>query len=169
MSMSEYMRRLRDRVGHDLLELPSVTVAIRDERGRLLLARHSVGDVWVLPGGALEPEETPADAAVREAWEETGLRVHLERLLGVYGGPECTVRYPNGDATSYLIVAFEGRAAQGKLRPDGAEILELAFFAPEKIAGLPLARWLPAVLADVFRPRTEAAFQSPTWRPPGDA
>lgn len=35
--------------------------------------------LWVLPGGAIEPEEVPADAALREAWEETALHVRLER------------------------------------------------------------------------------------------
>jgi len=171
MAMSAYLRRLRERVGHDLLEIPSVTVAVRDEKNRLLLARHSAGDVWVMPGGAVEPEETPADAAVREAWEETGLLVDLARIVGVYGGPECTVRYRNGDACSYFMVVFEGRAVRGSARPDGQEVLEIGYFREAEIASLQMARWMPEVLSDVFRlrQRREADFRRPTWCPPAVA
>ena len=169
MSMSAYMRRLRTQVGHDLLEVPSVTVAVRDEAGRVLLARHSEGDVWVMPGGALEPEETPADAAVRETWEETGLLVDLERIVGVYGGPECTVRYVNGDANSYLMVVFEGRAVQGAPRADGKELLEVGYFREAEIANLGTARWMPEVIADLFHQRREARFRRAAWRPPAAA
>ncbi len=166
MSMSAYMRRIREAVGHDLLEVPSVTVAVRDADGRVLLARHSEGDVWVMPGGAVEPEEIPADAARRELWEETGLFVELERIVGVYGGSDCTVRYLNGDANSYLMVVFEGRGIQGAAKPDGKEVLELGYFGEAEIASLPTARWLPEILSDVFCQRREVGFRRPTWRPP---
>jgi 8-oxo-dGTP pyrophosphatase MutT (NUDIX family) len=72
--VAEYVRRLRDIVGgEELLQVPSVSIALRDADGRVLLARHSEGGVWLLPGGAIEPTEVPADAAVREMFEETGL------------------------------------------------------------------------------------------------
>lgn len=166
MPMSPYVRRLREGVGSEMLELPSVTVAVRDRENRLLLARHSAGDVWVMPGGAVEPEEPPADAAVRETWEETGLAVELERIVGVYGGPECTVRYPNGDTSSYLMVVFAARVLRGCPRPDGVEVLEVGYFSETEIGELPLARWVPGLLDDVFRGRPEAAYRPPSWRPP---
>ena len=49
---------------------PSTSVIVRDDAGRVLLARHSEGNVWVTPGGAIEPLETPADAAVRKRHDE---------------------------------------------------------------------------------------------------
>lgn len=57
---------------------------------RILLARHvrPEGSYWVLPGGAVERDETPEQAAVREVREETGLEVHVQRLLFV-DGPRC--------------------------------------------------------------------------------
>src|SRR5262245_21041746 len=115
--MSDYMRRLRAKIGTDLLQLPSVTVLARDAQGRVLLVRHSETGRWVIPGGAVEPHEVPADTAIREMWEETGLRVELTRVLGVYGGPEFHVTYGNGDEVSFVVTVFEGR-------PDRKSVVE---------------------------------------------
>ena len=55
----------------------------------ILMVQHQelTRSYWTLPGGGLEAGETPAEAAVREVWEETGLRVRAVRLLweGSYG------------------------------------------------------------------------------------
>src|SRR5215213_10684410 len=113
MPISPYIRRLRAHVGSMRLLLPSVSVHVFDVAGRLLLVRQREGGVWSTPGGLIEPDERPADAAVREAWEETGLVVRPERLVGVYGGPECVVRYPNGDEVQYVITAVGGVVTGG--------------------------------------------------------
>src|SRR5688572_30596106 len=101
MAISPYVQRLRDAVGSARLLLPSVTALIHDDAGRLLLVRQRDDGVWSTPGGSMEFDETPADAVVREAWEETGLMVTPRRVFGVYGGPEFIVRYPNGDESQY--------------------------------------------------------------------
>ena len=88
MPLTGHLRELRKKVGHDLLVLPSAAVALHDEQGRVLLGLHSDRRIWVLPGGLIEPCETPGDGAVRETWEETGLIVELTGILGVYGGKE---------------------------------------------------------------------------------
>ena len=46
---------------------------IRDTEGRVLLVRRADDGLWAMPGGWVDPGETPADAAVREVFEETGL------------------------------------------------------------------------------------------------
>lgn len=59
---------------------------VTDHDGRILLARLSGGldqGRWTLPGGGLDPEESPEDGAVREVQEETGYQVTLLRKLGV--------------------------------------------------------------------------------------
>jgi len=73
MAISPYIRRLREAVGSDLLLVPSVAGIIFDHDGRILLVRQADDGVWSTPGGAIEPNEEPADAVVREVWEETGL------------------------------------------------------------------------------------------------
>ena len=62
MPLSGHLRELRKKVGHDLLVLPSAAVAIYDEQGRVLMGLHSDRKIWVLPGGLIEPCETPPTA-----------------------------------------------------------------------------------------------------------
>lgn len=60
---------------------------VRDDRDRVLLCHiHpsvGVGDIWTLPGGGLDFGEAPAQAALRELEEETGLVGEIDRLLDV--------------------------------------------------------------------------------------
>jgi len=159
----EYVRHLRTIVGGgELLQIPSVAVALRDGAGRVLLARHVEGDVWVLPGGAIEPAETPADAAVREMFEETGILVRLTRLVGVFGGPEYVITYRNGDRTSYVASVFEAERAGGEARPDPTELVELRFVTEADAKQLRTGPWVPEVLSAVFRHGASCAFRAPS-------
>lgn len=161
MSMSDYFRRLRERVGHELLEIPSVTIAIRDGAGRILVGRSRESGGWVLPGGAIEPMEEPGEAAAREAHEETGLRVDLLRIVGVYGGSRCTARYSNGDEIAFVATLFEARATSGTPRPDGDELAALAWYGPSEWESLVMPGWVPPMLRDTFARRSEASFKRP--------
>jgi 8-oxo-dGTP pyrophosphatase MutT (NUDIX family) len=166
--MSEYILRLRRLVGGDeLLQAPSVAVALRDDAGRVLLARHVDVGRWVLPGGTVEPAETPADAAVREMWEETGLFVRLTRLVGVFSGPEFVVRYRNGHRTSYVASVFQAALIAGSMRPDGAELEELRFVSLSEAEGLPLSAWVLEVLRALSSGGRQ--FRQPRWVPPRTA
>lgn|GEM_PF-255949 len=60
---------------------------ILDGKARVLLSHRIDRDAWNLPGGRVEPEETPREAVVREVEEETGLKVRVDQLLGVYAVP----------------------------------------------------------------------------------
>lgn len=67
------------------LERPSARVILLDEEGRVLLflvqdPTDVTPAVWVTPGGGIEPGETPAAAAARELFEETGLVVEPAEL-----------------------------------------------------------------------------------------
>ena len=164
--MADYIRRIRDIVGgQELLQVPSVSVALRDEDGRVLLARHSEHDAWLLPGGAIEPAESPGDAAVREMFEETGMFVRLTGLVGVFGGPEFVVRYRNGHRTSYVMSVFAAELRGGAMRADAVEVLELRFVSEADAVRLPRAAWVAEVLEAVFH-TTAGTFRRERWEPP---
>jgi 8-oxo-dGTP pyrophosphatase MutT (NUDIX family) len=128
MSISPYLRELRQQVGSRLLLVPSVAALIRDSQGRLLLQRRAEGG-WSLPAGAIDPGETPACAVVREVREETGLRVRPLRVAGVFGGEDYRARYANGDEAEFSVVVFECEATGGTLHADGEETAALEWFA----------------------------------------
>lgn len=95
------------------------TAAIFDLAGEVLLVRLSYDQgQWALPGGSIDPGESPADAAVREVREETGLDVEVQDLYGVYW-----LRERDG-----FMFAFRCRVVGGTLEPDGREILEARYF-----------------------------------------
>ena len=75
MPLSPYIKQLREKIGHDLLVFPSSSVIIFREDGRFALLRVAGTDQWMMAGGFVEPYEHPADSAVREAWEEIGMRI----------------------------------------------------------------------------------------------
>jgi 8-oxo-dGTP pyrophosphatase MutT (NUDIX family) len=60
------------------------TAAVIDRAGRILLMRRSDNQLWCMPGGQMEVGETPAEAVVRETYEETGVRCFPTALSGIY-------------------------------------------------------------------------------------
>ena len=133
MVISPHVRYLRDKVGHDLLLLPSTSVLPRDGAGRILLVRLIDSGNWATIGGAVEPGESPRDGAVREAAEEAGVTVELGAILGVFGGPEYRVTYPNGDESAYVVTVFDASVVDGVPRPDEDETSEVGWFRPDEL------------------------------------
>ena len=134
MPISKYMRNLRQKVGNDAVMMPAVSAIIVNDRRQVLLHRSSDDGNWYVIGGAVDPGEEPALAAVREAHEETGLIVRPERLLGIYVDP--VVRYPNGDEVLYTATAFLCRPIGGKLMIGDDESLELRYFDADSLPKL---------------------------------
>lgn len=166
MPISDYLRAVRAKVGHDFLLATASTGLVFDDAGRVLLARHSNAGLWVAPGGAIDPDESPVDAVVREVFEETGLHVEPVNLLGVFGGPSFRVHYANGDETGYVMVVYECRVLGGTPTPDGEEILELRWVAPDEIGALPTSRWAAELLPALVASRGRTLIPRVTWRPP---
>jgi ADP-ribose pyrophosphatase YjhB (NUDIX family) len=101
--------------------VPSVTVAVCDEAGRILLIHKIDNDSWALPGGAVDLGESVADAAVREVVEETGVIVELTGLVGIYSDPAHVMAYDDGEVRQEFSVLFHARPISGEPRPDDTE------------------------------------------------
>ena len=101
------------------------------DRGIVLVKRKNPPLGWALPGGFVDYGETVEEAAVREAHEETGLRVELARQFHTYSAP---ARDPRGHTVSVVFVATaDGEPAGGddaslaKIFPPGALPSDMAF------------------------------------------
>ena len=107
---------------------------VRDDRGRLLLVRraHEPGlGTWSLPGGRIEPGESPEEAAVREVREETGLEVRIDHLLQ-------TVDLWDG---RYRVHDFAATVVGGDLRA-GDDASDARWCTPEDVTLLDLSAGL---------------------------
>jgi 8-oxo-dGTP pyrophosphatase MutT (NUDIX family) len=139
--MSEYLTRLRGKVGHDLLFMPSVACLIRDSAGRVLLTRHVDGR-WTLPGGWIDPGETPAEAARREVREEASVEIELLGIAGVFGGAEFHSFYANGDEVAWVSILFDARITAGTPAPGDDETAEVRWIdVDDALAMVPKEPW----------------------------
>jgi 8-oxo-dGTP pyrophosphatase MutT (NUDIX family) len=105
---------------------------------RLLVTRLKDRD-WDIPGGVIDPGETPAEAAVREVWEETSARVAILDLLGVQ---ELELFCPRPERYRWgypLTVQVYYRVKILELLPfeDNFESLERGFLAPDEARRMP--------------------------------
>jgi 8-oxo-dGTP pyrophosphatase MutT (NUDIX family) len=131
MPISRYLAELRAIIGNRRIMMPAVSAIIVNAAGEVLLHRSTDDGKWYVIGGAPDPGEEPADAAVREALEETGLEVVPERLVGVYADP--VVRYSNGDEVLYIASVFRCRPVGGTAKVADDESYEVRYFAPEAL------------------------------------
>lgn len=165
MPISSYLKALRQKVGHELITLTAVSISIFDEQGRLLLGKDAEMGFWSLPGGAIDPNEEPADAAVRECFEETGLFVRPEGLIGVFGGPEFLIHYPNGDVAYYTTIAFRASVAGGKHAPRDGEMSAVGYFNQAECERLYLSPSSRLISDHAFAEAKRPYFRQATWRP----
>lgn len=99
----EHLMRLATQTYSELLEMPNETIrarflsevgyitpkvgtdaAIFNENGEILLMERADGSGWCLPCGWVEPNEKPIEAVIREAREETGFKIEVKQLVGVF-------------------------------------------------------------------------------------
>lgn len=166
MPISPYVGSLRARIGTSRLLLPSVTAIVFGDGGEILLVRQRDGNVWSTPGGSIEPDETPADAVVRETWEETGLVVRPVALIGVFGGPGFVVRYANGDETQYVMSVFSCSVESGELTGSNDEVTAARFVAEAEFRTLAVPPWTREVLPLCYARPPKPVIGTVRWAPP---
>jgi ADP-ribose pyrophosphatase YjhB (NUDIX family) len=109
---------------------PKVAAAVVVEmNGGIVLGRRSIEPgygMWCLPGGFVNDDESPADAAVRECLEEINAEVELTALIGLYHIAKTT-------ASSIVGIAYRGRVVDGSTISAGPEMLEVRVYAPDAL------------------------------------
>jgi mutator protein MutT len=95
--------------------VPASNLLVVNAAGELLLQRRRDTGQWALPGGKQDLGETPAQCAIRECEEETGIRARVTGLLGVYSDPAHLVEYTsNGEIRQEYEVTLIGEPVSGE-------------------------------------------------------
>jgi 8-oxo-dGTP pyrophosphatase MutT (NUDIX family) len=94
----------------------AVTAIVRNDAGELLMIERADNSLWAVPGGAQEVGESVAEAVRREVLEETGIRVEVTGLSGVYSDPRHVIAYDDGEVRQEFSLCFRARPVGGELR-----------------------------------------------------
>lgn len=100
-------RQFSEELGH-ITPKVGAEAGVFDENGRILLMRRADDGRWCLPCGWVEPNESPAETAVRETREETGLTVSPLELVEVYHSPPGGKFGPHGEVAVLYLCSVEG-------------------------------------------------------------
>ena len=107
----------------------SVAAMVFDEQGRILLFKHTYRKFeWGIPAGGLEYNEQPADAIVREFFEETGMQIQIEKLLTAVSARE----------DHHISMIYLCKNLSGKFK-ESHEISEMKYFPVDKLPAMMLS------------------------------
>ncbi|WP_243075215.1 NUDIX domain-containing protein [Microbacterium sp. SS28] len=156
MATPDFVLELRRHVGTMPLPLSGVTAVI--VRGRqVLLGRRSDNGHLTPVTGIVDPGEEPADAAAREALEEAGVVIRVDRLAWVHQIPRVT--YDNGDQSDYLDLTFRCTWLSGEPFPVDGEMTDVGWYDLATLGDLGIGDDMTARIAAALSPDAAARFE----------
>jgi ADP-ribose pyrophosphatase YjhB (NUDIX family) len=139
-----------ERIGKTGAILLGCSATIFDSTGqKVLLTRRKDNGQWCLPGGRMEAGESAAEACAREVVEETGLRVRVGRLIGVYSNPNRLIEYADGNRFHVVAMNFEAEPVGGTLGLSD-ETTDYGYFAQADIESLDVMEHHRERIEDAF-------------------
>lgn len=128
---------LDDRISHIPFIQTGAAIIIRNKNGEILLQERTDRNKWGLPGGCQDLGEDLRVTAVREAYEETGIKLNPNEieLIDTLSGESRKNNYPNGDIVynnTSLYLADVSISDESSLKGD-SETKRLRFFNPEEV------------------------------------
>ncbi len=127
-----------DRVGKQGRLAVGCSAVVLDSTGKILLIRRADNGRWAVPGGYMEPGESVTEACAREVGEETGIRVRVGRLIGVYNSPHIMVEYPDGNRFQLVMLCFAAEPVGGTLRTS-EETTEVGYFSRADVENMDMS------------------------------
>jgi ADP-ribose pyrophosphatase YjhB (NUDIX family) len=140
-----------------LTPLSTADAAVFDTQGRILLIQRHDNQLWAMPGGACDFEETGAQAAVRELHEEVGVRGEALALLGVWDSRIHLSRSPlHHYSQVYLCRIIDGAPGIS------SEALAVDYFAPDTLPPLsPGHVTRVPIVCDIYRQWRTTGYFTP--------
>ncbi len=129
----DYISYMRGMIGNKPMFLVGAGTLILNNQNEVLLIKRTDNNMWGIPGGSCELGETFEEAAIREAFEETGLKISRLKLFSVFSGSEMHHIYPNGDEVYNAVCVFISTDYTGKIRADKFESSDVRFFNLNKL------------------------------------
>ncbi len=115
--------------------------------GKILMVREAMDGLWTLPGGWADVNDSPHEAAEREAWEESGFRVRATKLAAVYD----RAKHPHEPPLPFHVykMVFVCEILSGVATPS-RETPEVGFFSLDALPPLSVSRILEFQIRRVF-------------------
>jgi ADP-ribose pyrophosphatase YjhB (NUDIX family) len=156
--VNEWLRAVGSGVAGYVTPKVAVGAVVGNEAGEILLIQRADSGVWLYPTGWADVGYSPAEVAVKEVEEETGITVEVDALIGVFDG----LRRGFSRTPLYSLV-FSCRAVGGDLRPHPLECTDVGWFArdrlPAPLAGYEL--WGDLAFAAIQGERVDPTFDRP--------
>jgi 8-oxo-dGTP pyrophosphatase MutT (NUDIX family) len=131
--------------------VPAAVAVVAREDGAVLLIRRTDNGNWALPGGAIEMNESVADAAIRETREETGIQVEVTGLLGIYTDPGHVIHFTSNDEVRReFSVVLTARPVGGEPAPS-SESSEVRWVPPGDLGSYTMGRAMRKRVNDYLR------------------
>jgi len=140
----------------------TASAVVLDDAGRMLLVHHNKIGQWLYPGGHIDPDEDPAQAALREVREETGIQAVIigepafsHPAVRSHAAPWAIIEMDVTDskvgAHRHIDLVYVCRASGGDLAAQLEEVSDLQWVSPGDLAGLQAPAELPALAVAAAR------------------
>lgn len=135
---------------------PAAAVALVSTDKKILMLKRTDSGNWTMPGGTMELGESLKDCAVREVYEETGLSIEIQDVIGIYTDPNIIVEYSDGEVRQEFTVLYYGIVKDGDVHIDD-ESTEFNWISADELLNLPMAVSQKIRVDDVIRFINEGA------------
>jgi len=126
--IDEWLRSVGEGVSGYVTPKVAIGAVVGNDDGEILLIKRSDSGIWLYPTGWADIGYSPAEVAVKEVLEETGIECEVRRLIGVFDG------FRLGFTRNPLYsVVFHCQATGGELKPHPLETLGAGFFAQDAL------------------------------------
>ncbi|MBB3132263.1 8-oxo-dGTP pyrophosphatase MutT (NUDIX family) [Paenibacillus rhizosphaerae] len=129
----DYIQHLRSMVGNEKVIMVVAGAFVFDIKNRVLMQKRSDTGQWGFPGGFMDLGESVQDTARREVYEETGLKLDVLELFGIYSGPQYDKTFSNGDQVSLVLISFICKQYSGELVESNEESIQNKFYSLKEL------------------------------------